>query len=104
MSGWILAEVLEAVEADTPYGGRSISRTEFGQAWLRPGREAATLRIEEGQRRDGLGREGLKLSAEARVDERLAPGRVLRFRGGDWRIREATPRDGRLRLGLEAIR
>ncbi len=99
MSGWILAEVLEGVEADTPYGGRSISWTEFGQAWLRPGREAATLRVDEGG-----GRVGQKLSAEARADERLAPGRVLRFRGGDWRIREATPRDGRLRLGLEAIR
>lgn len=97
--GWIVAEVLEPIEAETPYGGRSISWVEHGQAWLRPGAERPVERVE-----DGRLREGRRLTAQARCDERLKIGRVLRFRGGDWRVREVTPDGGRMRLELEALR
>ena len=97
--GWILAEVLEPVEAETPYGGRSVSWAEHGQVWLKPGAEQRVERTE-----DDRAREGRRLAAEARRDGRLEIGRVLRFRGGDWRVRAVKPDGGRMRLDLEALR
>lgn len=99
MSGWILAEVLEPVEAETPYGGRAVSWTEHGQVWLRPGPERPVERME-----DGRAREGRRLTVEARRDGRIEIGRVLRFRGDDWRVGAVRPEGGRLNLELEALR
>lgn len=98
MSGaWILAEVMEPMEAETPYGGRSVSWIEHGQVLLRPGAERPVETTEDGRRR-----EGRRLTAEARRDGWLEIGRVLRFRGGDWRVRTTTV-DGGMRLELEAL-
>lgn len=101
MSGgaWVLAEVLGATEVETPYGGRATSWTEHGPVWIRPGAERPVERVE-----DGRVREGRRLTADARCEGRLEIGRVLRFGGGDWRVREAAPDGGRMRLELEALR
>jgi len=88
------------VEAETPYGGRSVSFEAVGSAWLKCG---ARRRLERGE---GDQRRAVEtMGAEARVDARLMIGRVLRFGGADWRIvamEEARP--GRAKLNLERVR
>ena len=94
-----LAELLEAVEAETPYGGRSVTYEPLGWAWLKLGPRRRREKTEAG---------GLQivetLTAETRSDVRLEAGRVLRFAGGDWRLRSGETVGGRAILNLERMR
>lgn len=96
----VLAGLFRPVEAETPYGGRSVSFEAAGSAWLKCG---ARRRQERGS---GDERHAVEtMTAEARADARLAVGRVLRFGGADWTIvtvEDARP--GRAKLGLERTR
>lgn len=96
----ILAGLFQPVEAETPYGGRSVSFEAVGSAWLKRGARRRTERGEGDQRRAVE-----TMGAEARADARLTVGRVLRFGGADWRIvsvEDAGP--GRAKLDLERVR
>jgi len=93
-----LAGLFEGVEAETPYGGRSVTWEPLGSAWLKPGTrrrrektEAAGLRVVE------------TVTAETRADVRLTVGRMLRFGGGDWRIVSGETVGGQAILQLERI-
>jgi hypothetical protein len=95
----LLAGLFEGVETETPYGGRAVSWEPLGSAWLKLGRrrhrersEAGVLRVVE------------TVTAEARADARLAPGRMLRFGGGDWRIVSGETIGGQAILNLERMR
>jgi hypothetical protein len=97
----VLAELLERVEAQTPYGGRAVTYDGLGVVWLDPGR--VSLR----ERSDGQGARRLEtLEAVVRVDPRLAAGRVLRFGGADWAIAGVgkAAGSGRVTLRLERDR
>ena len=96
----ILAGLFQPVEAETPYGGRSVSFEAVGSAWLKCGARRRTERGEGDQRRAVE-----TMGAEVRADARLTVGRVLRFGGADWRIVlvEAV-RPGRAKLDLERVR
>jgi len=95
-----LAGLFQPVEAETPYGGRSVSFEAVGSAWLKCG---ARRRLERGE---GDQRRAVEtMGAEARADARLVISRVLRFGGADWRIvamEDARP--GRAKLDLERVR
>lgn len=98
----VLAGLFEALEAETPHGGQSVTFEPVGSAWLRCG---ARRRRE---RADGdAGPNGVEtLNAETRADPRLLDGRVLRFGGADWRIVgvDGERRPGRVTLELERMR
>ncbi|MET3835912.1 hypothetical protein ABIB58_001253 [Brevundimonas sp. UYEF29] len=96
----ILAGLFQPVEAETPYGGRSVSFEAAGSAWLKCG---ARRRLERGE---GDQRRAVEtMGAEARADARLMIGRVLRFGGADWRIVSVEDvRPGRAKLDLERVR
>lgn len=103
MSGMrVLAQLLEPVEAETPYGGRVVSFEPLGAVWLRL----------EGRRRRQTTEAGVTsatevATAETRTDPRLSEGRVVRFGGADWTIMalDADPdRPGRTTLNLERSR
>lgn len=95
-----IAELLAAVEAETPYGGRSVSYEPLGWIWLTTNPRTQATRAE--------GEAGVTietLTAETRVDPRLATGRVARLSGTDWRIAAVDPlANGRARLKLERSR
>lgn len=94
-----LAELFELVEAETPYGGRAVSYELLGHAWLKLGARRRRERSEAG------GPRAIEtVTAETRADARLAPGRVLRFGGGDWRIVSGETVGGQAVLNLERIR
>lgn len=96
----ILAGLFQPVEAETPYGGRSVSFEATGSAWLKCGARRRTERSEGDQRRAVE-----TMGAEARADARLSAGRVLRFGGADWRIVSVEDvRPGRAKLDLERVR
>lgn len=99
----VLAALLQPVEAETPYGGRSVGFETVGSAWLRCG---ARRRVERGEAERRRAVE--TMSAEARADARLTAGRLLRFGGADWDIVSVEPqppgRPGRTRLTLERVR
>lgn len=95
----ILAGLLQPLEAETPYGGRSVTYDSLGVAWLA---------IRERRRRErtdaGVIRTVEVMTADSRADPRLAEGRVLRFGGGDWAIvmiDTETGSPGRVLLSLE---
>ncbi len=92
----VLAELLEGVESETPYGGRAVSWEPLGTAWLKPGPRKMRDRTEPG----GV-RTVETLTSESRADPRLAAGRVLRFGGADWRIRSVETVGGQAILRLE---
>ena len=99
MKARTLAELLEPVEAETPYGGRVVSFESLGMVWLAPGARRSRERTEDGVARTVETRE-----VGVRVDPRLSEGRVLRFGGGNWTIRriDGDPeRLGRAVLNLE---
>ena len=94
-----LAGLFEAVEADTPYGGRSVTYEPVGSAWLKLGARRRRERTEAGVTR------GVEtVTAETRSDVRLKSGRVLRFGGADWRIVSGETVGGRAILNLERVR
>ena len=95
----VLAELVQGVESETPYGGRAVSWEPLGSAWLKLGAQRRREKNEPG----GL-RAVEALTAETRSDARLAEGRVLRFGGGDWRIVSGETVDGRAILNLERMR
>jgi hypothetical protein len=95
-----LAGLFRAVEAQTPYGGWSVTFEAVGSAWLKCGPRRRIERGEGDQRRAVE-----SLSAEARADERLTVGRVMRFGGADWdMVSVEDVRPGRVKLGLERRR
>ena len=98
----VLTELLEPVEAETLYGGRTVSYEPLGVVWLR---------LETPRRRDrteaGVTSAVDTAEAETRTDPRLVEGRVLRFGEGDWRIAAVNPDPdlpGRTILKLEKAR
>ncbi|TFW14077.1 phage head-tail adapter protein [Brevundimonas intermedia] len=96
----VLAGLFQPVEAETPYGGSSVTFEAVGSAWLKCGARRRTERGEGDQRRAVE-----TMGAEARADPRLAVGRVLRFGGADWRIVAMdSGRPGRVTLDLERVR
>lgn len=96
----VLAGLFQPVEAETPYGGRSVTFEAVESAWLKCG---ARRRLERGE---GDQRRAVEtMGAEARADARLMIGRVLRFGGADWRIVSVEDaRPGRAKLVLERVR
>lgn len=98
----VLAELLERVEVETPYGGLAVSYEALGSVWLRL----------EGRRRRERTEAGLTsavelAAAETRADPRLGEGRVIRFGGADWLIAavDGDPdRPGRAILNIERTR
>lgn len=96
----VLAGLFQPVEAETPYGGRSVTFEAVGSAWLKCG---ARRRVERGE---GDQRRAVEtMGAEARADPRMLVGRLLRFGGADWRIAAiADARPGRTKLDLERVR
>ena len=95
-----LAGLFQPVEAETPYGGRSVTFEAVGSAWLRCGARRRNERGEGDQRRAVE-----ILEAEARADGRLTVGRVLRFGGANWAVVSVQDlRPGRVKLGLERSR
>ena len=97
-----LAELLDPVEAETPYGGRAVSYEPLGSVWLKI----------EGRRRRERTEAGLTSAvdvavAETRLDPRLTEGRLVRFGGGDWVIASVNgdpDRPGRVSLNIERTR
>lgn len=92
----VLADLLEGLESQTPYGGRAVSWEPVGSAWLKLG---PRRRREKGE--PGGTRVTEAMTAEARADARLTSGRVLRFGGDDWRIRTVETVGGQAILNLE---
>jgi hypothetical protein len=94
-----LFELLEPMEAETPYGGRAVSYAPLGMIWLRV----------EGRRRRERTEAGVTsvlevVRAEARTDPRLTHGQVVRLDGADWTIAliaDDPDRPGRVTLTLE---
>lgn len=95
----VLAELLQGVESETPYGGRAVSWEPLGWAWLKLGARRRREKSEPG----GL-RVVETVTAETRSDLRLAEGRALEFDGGEWRIVSGETVGGRAILNLERIR
>lgn len=95
----VLAELVQGVESETPYGGRAVSWEPLGSAWLKLGARRRREKNEPG------GTRAIEtVTAETRADARLAEGRVLRFGGGDWRIVSGETVGGRAILNLERTR
>lgn len=95
----LLAQVLEPVEAETPYGGRAVSYEPLGSIWLRLDGRRRRERTEA-----GVTSAVETAAAETRADPRLSDGRIIRFGGADWTIAavDADPeRPGRITLNLE---
>jgi hypothetical protein len=95
----VLAELLQGVESETPYGGRAVSWEPLGWAWLKLGSRRRREKSEPGGARVVE-----TVTAETRSDARLAEGRVLGFGGGDWRIVSGETVGGRAILNLERVR
>jgi hypothetical protein len=95
----VLAELLQGLESETPYGGRAVNWEPLGSAWLKLG---ARRRREKNE--PGGARAIETVTAETRSYARLTTGRVLRFGGGDWRIASGETVGGRAILNLERIR
>ena len=98
----VLGQLLEPVEAQTPYGGRVVSFEPVGAVWLRI----------DGRRRRERTEAGVTsateiTTAQTRTDPRLIVGRVIRFGGADWTIAAVdgdADRPGRTTLTLERAR
>lgn len=91
----LLAQLFEVIEAETPYGGRSLTYEPVGSAWLRLGQT---------RRRERNAAVVETVTVEGRSDPRLIAGRVLRFGGADWRIVSGEAVGGRAILNLERTR
>lgn len=95
----VLAGLFEGIEAETPYGGRTVTWEALGSAWLKLG---ARRRRETAEA--GTARAVETVTAETRADARLTAGRMLRFGGADWRIVSGETVGGRAILNLERLR
>ena len=100
MSGFrVLAQLLQPVEAETPYGGRAVSYEPLGSVWLSLDGRRRRERTEA-----GVTRSIETAEAETRADPRLGEERIVRFGGADWAIAavDGDPdRPGRVTLSLE---
>lgn len=98
----VVAQLLEPVEAETPYGGRSVTYEPLGTVWLKLAARRRRERTEAGVT------SAIEVAtAEARTDPRLTEGRVIRFGGADWAIGAVggdPDRPGRAILSLERSR
>lgn len=97
-----LAGLFEVEAVETPYGGMAVSYEPLGHAWLKLGARRRRERTEAGRTAAVE-----TATAEARVDPRLRPGRMLRFGGADWTIvfvEVEAERPGRAKLSLERVR
>ena len=95
----VLGELLEPVEAETPYGGRAVSYEPIGSVWLRLNGRRQRERTEA-----GVTSTLETATAETRADPRLVERRVIRFGGADWVIAaiDGDPdRPGRVTLNIE---
>ena len=98
----VLAQLLEPVEAETPYGGRAVSYEALGSVWLRLDGRRQRERTEA-----GVTSAVEVATAETRADPRLVEGRVIRFGGADRVITaiDGDPdRPGRVTLNIERTR
>jgi hypothetical protein len=98
----VLAQLLEPVAAETPYGGRAVSYEPLGSVWLRLEGRRHRQRTEA-----GVTSTVEAATAETRADPRLAERRVIRFGGADWFITaiDGDPdRPGRVSLNIERTR
>lgn len=98
----LLAGLFEAIENETPFGGRAVSWQARGSAWLKLDGRRRRERTEA-----GVTRVVEAAVAESRADPRLIEGRMLRFGGGDWAIVMVdtdAARSGRMKLSLERAR
>lgn len=98
----LLAQLLQPVDAETPYGGRAVSYEPLGSVWLRVDGRRERQRTEA-----GVTSAVEAAAAETRADPRLCSGRVIRFGGADWVIAgvESDPdRPGRVTLNIERTR
>ncbi|MBU1346631.1 MAG: head-tail adaptor protein [Alphaproteobacteria bacterium] len=98
----VLTQLLEPVDAETPYGGRVVSFEPLGSVWLRIDGRRRRERTEAGVT------SAIEVAkAETRTDPRLVEGRVIRFGGADWAIAAVAgdpDRPGRTTLTLERAR
>ena len=98
----MLGQLLQPVEAETPYGGQAVNYEPLGSVWLRLDGRRQRRRTEAGVT------SAVEVgSAEMRADPRLIEGRVIRFGGGDWAIAavDGDPaRPGRVTLNIERMR
>lgn len=102
LSARMLAELLQPVAAETPYGGQVVSYEALGVVWLK-----IAVRGQRRQTEAGLTSGVETATAETRTDPRLTEGRVLRFGGNDWTlvgVEPQTERPGRTFLKLETTR
>ncbi len=98
----VLAELFEPVEAETPFGGRSVSYEALGSVWLRLDGRRQRERTEA-----GVTAMIETATAETRADPRLVERHVIRFGGADWVIAsiDGDPdRPGRVTLNIERAR
>ena len=98
----LLAELLDPVEAETPYGGRVVSYEPLGSVWLKIEGRRRRERIEA-----GVTSAVDAAVAETRLDPRLNEGRLVRFGGSDWVIASVngdSDRPGRVSLNIERTR
>lgn len=95
----MLAELLQPVEGETPYGGRTRSYEPLGMVWLK------TTAPRRREKSEGFTTRSIEaMTVETRTDPRLAEGRVLRFGGGDWAVigqQDVDGRPGRIELVVE---
>ncbi len=97
----VLARIEKPVEAETPYGGRTVTYEHQGMAWLACGARRRRERRDEGQ----AARAVETMAATCRQDGRIVEGRVLRFGGADWTVTAVDqPVAGQMSLGLERAR
>jgi hypothetical protein len=96
----VVSSLLEPIEVRTAQGGLAVSYEPMGSVWLKLGARRRREKTEL-----GLGRSVEVMTAEARADERLAEGFVLRFGGADWGLEGIGPViGGRVKLELERRR
>ena len=97
----VLARIEQAVESETPYGGRVVTWEHQGMVWLACGARRRREWSDVGQ----AARSVETMTATCRRDVRVVAGRVLQFGGADWAVRGVeTAGAGRLKLDLERAR
>ncbi|MDO1558115.1 phage head-tail adapter protein [Brevundimonas sp. 2R-24] len=93
-----MAELFEAVEAETPLGGRTRALNRLGRLWL----TVLSTRRSEDKPGEAPPVGSAESLAECRSDPRLTEGRWVRMGGADWRVVHAEP--DRPRLGRMTLR
>ena len=98
-----LAEVLVALEVETPFGGWSRSLETAGWLWVRP--VSGVWEPQTATRNDDSQAWIIEtLEVASRPDGALRTGRLLRLDGTDWEIVGIVPEGQQMRLELKRIR